>query len=381
MNVFFLTHWYPTSESPVTGIFIREHARAISLYHKVFVVHVVGMQRSNSALPKIQQEDENELTVFRVGYPKPKIKKTSWFQRLRLVNQVFNNLSSSGFRPDIIHANVYNTADLAVILGRKYNLPAVLTEHSSSFPRHLLKGTKALSARFFVNQLQMVMPVSENLITHMKEYGIRGPFIPVSNTVNCELFHPDGTKLSQLDGIKRILAVSSLVEVKRIDLLLQSTSMLIKKGYKFHLLIVGNGPERDRLCALAQQLDITDQVSFLGQKNKPEVAEYMRQVDLLVLTSQWENQPVVILEALASGLPVVAPDLGGIPEILTGMCGRLAEPGSVQSIAEQIAYLLENLSDYPSQPIANDARGRFSYPAVGKAFSQIYEQVSKEFKQ
>jgi glycosyltransferase involved in cell wall biosynthesis len=169
--------------------------------------------------------------------------------------------------------------------------------------------------------------------------------------------------------------------VKRIDLLLQSTSMLIKKGYKFHLLIVGNGPERDRLCALAQQLDITDQVSFLGQKNKPEVAEYMRQVDLLVLTSQWENQPVVILEALASGLPVVAPDLGGIPEILTGMCGRLAEPGSVQSIAEQIAYLLENLSDYPSQPIANDARGRFSYPAVGKAFSQIYEQVSKEFKQ
>jgi glycosyltransferase involved in cell wall biosynthesis len=227
----------------------------------------------------------------------------------------------------------------------------------------------------------MVMPVSENLITHMKGYGIRRPFIPVSNTVNCEIFHPDGTKLSQLDGIKRILAVSSLVEVKRIDLLLQSASILIKNGYKFHLLIVGDGPERDRLRTLAQQLDITDQVSVLGQKSKPEVAECMRQVDLLVLTSQWENQPVVILEALASGLPVVAPDLGGIPEILPGMCGRLAEPGSSQSIAEQIAYLLENLSDYPSQPIADDARGRYSYPAVGKAFSQIYEQVSKGFKQ
>jgi glycosyltransferase involved in cell wall biosynthesis len=303
------------------------------------------------------------------------IPKTTWLSRAASVHRVYRHLVETDMRPDIIHANVNNTADLAFMLGKIYHLPIVLTEHSSAYPRQLFSKTQALKARFFINQMQLIMPVSMDLSIYMRAYGIHGPFHVVSNTVDFNIFHPGRSKPSTIDGIKRILSVASLVKVKRIDLLLQAISLLKEKGRQFQLILAGDGPERGILMTMARKLNIYGVTTFLGMKNKQEIAELMRQADILILTSQWENQPVVILEALASGLPVLAPRVGGIPEILLPMCGRLVDPENVQSIFEQLEYLLDNLHNYRSDMIVEYARGKFSYAAVGQAYSQAYQKA------
>lgn len=380
MNVLFLTHWYPTSDSPISGIFIREHARAISQYHKVYIVHIEGIQRTHQPAPPIIRQIDENLHLIKISYLKPKIYKTAWIQRLRLGMEVVNQLIAEDSSPHIIHANVYNTADIAAILSKKYSIPAVLTEHSSSFPRRLIRGVNAITVPFFINQLQMVLPVSKNLIEHMRYYGVRGPFQVIPNTVNCDVFYPAIKKTNHSDGIRRILAVASLVRIKRIDFLLQASCILTKWSLPFHLSIIGDGPERQSLEEMVHHLKLGNQISFLGLKTKPEVADYMRHSDILALTSDWENQPVVILEALASGLPVIASRVGGISEILPPEYGRLVEPGNIHSIAEEIAYLINHLQDFSRSAIVQYAREKFSYSSIGKAFSEVYEKVINDFR-
>lgn len=380
MNVFFLTQWYPTPESPINGIFIREHARAISLFHNVFVVYVKGVQESDYSTPKILIDEDEHLTTFTISYPQSWLPKTAWWQRINLVFKVFNKLVNSGNQPDIIHANVYNTADLAALLRKRYRIPAVLTEHSSSFPRRLISNKRAVLIRYFVNQLQLILPVSEDLIQHMEAYRIQGPFHVIPNTVNTNIFYPEAAKPSKPDGMIRILAVASLVEVKRIDLLLHALTILKGKGRRFSLMIAGDGPERGKLEALARTLNLSTDTTFLGMKTKDEISGLMKQADILSLTSMWENQPVVVLEALASGLPVLAPSIGGIPEIVLPGCGRLFDPGNIQSIVTEMEQLLDNLQDYRSDNIAEYAHNKFSYTAVGQTYSLAYQQVMEEHK-
>jgi glycosyltransferase involved in cell wall biosynthesis len=237
-----------------------------------------------------------------------------------------------------------------------------------------------MKVRFYVNQLQLIMPISQDLIIHMKKYGISGPFLPIPNTVDTEIFSPGLAKSSDKDGIKRILVVSRLSKEKGVDLLLRALAILNNEGRNFQLLIVGDGPERGELESMVSQLDLSNNTTFLGFRNRDEVAALMRQADLLAMTSYWDNQPVAILEALASGLPVLASNVGGIPEILPPAYGRLAEPGNITAIKEQLQHFLDNVQDYSSEAIVGYAREKFSFSIIGQAYSNAYQQVVQDFK-
>lgn len=380
MNVLFLTQWFPTKESPANGIFVMEHARAVSLTHQVVLIHVKGVRPAGAKAHMSLDQVTERLAFATVSYQKSSLPKTAWIQRLYQTFHVFREVSSTGFTPDIIHANVYNTADLAVLLSRRYQIPAVLTEHASTYPRKLFSRVQASAVRFYINRMQLVMPVCENLAWHMNNYGIRGPFCVVPNAVDFDIFHPSPSKTGSQNGALRLLAVANLVQIKRIDLLLQAAARLKHAGRHFRLHIVGDGPLKSELRSLAYDLDIAAETQFLGFKSRIEVAELMRQADLLMLTSQWENQPVVALEAMACGLPVLAPRVGGIPEILLPICGSMAEPGDVDSIYEKMLHMLENLDSYQSHEISEYARSNFSHAAVAGAYTEAYQRAIEVYR-
>jgi L-malate glycosyltransferase len=378
-HILFLTQWYPTRQSPVNGIFIQEHARAISIYNQVTVLHIQGISTSPGPRMNPTMESDQGMTTYRLAYAKSPIPKTTWIRQYFAVDQIVRLLINAPSPPELIQANIYNTAGLAVFLGSRYNLPVILSENASTYPRDLFSKTQIFRIRFLLNQMDLILPVTENLKHHMLRYKIRGPYRCIPNTVNTRLFFPDRDKINRQSRIYRMLAVAGLNEVKGIDFLLKAVARLSQIRNDFELLIVGDGPERDTLNTLVSSLNISEFVRFAGQLGKNEISEIMRSSDLMVLTSRWDNQPVVLLEAMACGLPVLASEVGGIPEIVKPFCGVLVPPGDLQRIAQGLNHILNNLGEYDSRRIAEYAAQTYSYETVGKMFSDVYSEVIREF--
>jgi len=129
---------------------------------------------------------------------------------------------------------------------------------------------------------------------------------------------------------------------------------------------------------LCRQLGISDRVRFLGEKNKSEVAQFMREADFLVLPSFYESMPCVILEAFACGLPVLATEVGGIPEIVNVERGILVEPGNLEQLIKAVDYMLDHFRDFSSKNITSYAEQTFGYSAVAKRFDKLYQEILYE---
>jgi glycosyltransferase involved in cell wall biosynthesis len=150
---------------------------------------------------------------------------------------------------------------------------------------------------------------------------------------------------------------------------------LQKDRKDFYLDLVGDGPEREKYEEMVKSFSLRDFVQFHGVKPKEYIAELMRKSFFFVLPSFSENLPCVLIEAMASGLPCVATNVGGIPELVNKERGILVEPGNSTALAEAIDYMLDHYKDYNSFEISDYAKNNFSYEAVGKKISAVYEDL------
>jgi len=140
-----------------------------------------------------------------------------------------------------------------------------------------------------------------------------------------------------------VLAIGSLIPQKGFNVLLEAVSQLIENFPDLRLIIIGDGPERKNLLRRSNQLGISGKVIWKGHLPFEEVKEYLNQSTLLVHPSVGlgDAVPTVIKEAMATGLPVIASDIVGIPELLNyGKCGILVPSGDVQALADAIKDLL-----------------------------------------
>lgn len=372
LRILFLAGWYPTEDNPVFGIFVREHAKAVALYNDVVVLHPIGEPLLKRRY-KLSDTVEEGIRTLRVHYCHSPIPKTTYFIYLWSVTRAFHYLVKEGFKPDVIHAHIFHAGAPAVILGRLYKIPVVITEQSTGFPRRILSKTEVLEARFAMNRAQLILPVSDDLWKHIEAYGIQNKFQIVPNVVNMDLFHPEFSSRSR--ETKRILVVALLTPKKGVPYLLQALSQLEKKRDDFILDIVGDGPYRGEYEKQAWDLGIADKVKFHGLKPKEIVAKYMRQCDFLVLPSLVETFGAVIVEALAAGKPVIVTEIGGPKEIVTSQVGILVPPQDAQTLAGAIDYMLDHHRDYNPHKITQYAQKRYSYEAVGKALDSIYRSL------
>jgi len=226
-----------------------------------------------------------------------------------------------------------------------------------------------------MNRLRLIMPVSRDLQQFMERAGFRGPYEVIPNTVDTALFHPVSSKHRVPQKPVTILNVAMLQPIKGQSYLLEAMASLKTREMNCRLWMVGNGPEYQRLREQTDKLHIASDVSFLGVRTKSEVAELMRAADLFALTSLWENQPVALIEAMASGLPVIAPAIGGIPEIVKPEDGVLFEAGNVDDLVEKLATMIDHLDRYSSAESAKYAVETFGLTAVGQKFADIYEKI------
>ena len=374
LRVLFLPTWYPTEENPVACVFIKEHAKAVSLYNDVIVLYSEEAGEGVKGLSEtISDEIEDGIRTVRIKHKKSPLPKTSFFIYIWSIFAAFRRLLKEGWRPDVIHAHIYLAGIPAVVLGKIYKIPVVVSEHWSAFPRHALRKFDVLKARFAMNKARIILPVSQNLKEAIESYGIRNRFRVVPNVVNTEIFYPSLNK--NKSDKKKILLVALLSPIKGIPYLLQALAQLKERRQDFTLDIVGDGPNRQEYEKLTEKLELDEMVKFHGLKTKEDVAEFMRRCDFFVQPSLFETFGVIYIEAMACGKPIVATQLPVLQEKISKDRGILVPPENSNALAEAIDYMLDHYQEYFSEKIAQDVKDKFSYETVGKELDEIYRQM------
>lgn len=410
MKVLFIPEWYPSTDQPVNGLFVQEMARAAALYDDVVVLYTDPKPTQGcGSRCAISDEQEDGLRVVRVthghgqnnrsspvvpparaGSAKPSQSTDAslaevpryvrYIGRQMLhyyrIHRGFRMLLKEGWKPDILHAHVATAGVPAVLLGKLYHMPVVITEHSTAFPRGLARGIRRIQPKFAFEHADLVCPVSEGLKQSIESQGIRAKFQVIPNVVDPALFFPPDVRCIRTGARKHLLVVALLDPKKGIPYLLQALARLKSRRNDFVLDIVGDGPPRTEYEELTAALGLQDTVRFHGIKPKREVAEFMRNSDVMVVPSLVETFSVVAAEALTTGLPVVTTRCGGPEEFVTPEAGLVVNPGDPEALCEALDRVLSTLDKYPRQGLAQYGSRRFHPSAVGAQLHAVYARLA-----
>jgi glycosyltransferase involved in cell wall biosynthesis len=266
-----------------------------------------------------------EIPVYWVGRHKSKP------MRLFSIMNVARHLSLDVFQSQHFYTNLY-----VVATARMLGLHGIGAIRSNG--RNDVKSTGYIAGYFSLHLPRAIAANSQSAINNAMMQGVSRKqlhFLP--NVVDCEHFVTTSKPHSERI---RLLAVGTLIELKRMDRFLNLLKH-IKQQTIDHVsgCIAGDGPLRKKLEAQAFEMGLTPEtLTFKGRV--ADTANLYQSSDILVLPSDWEGTPNVVLEAMASGLPVVANAVGGVPEIIQhGETGYLIQPGDDAAMADAVLAL------------------------------------------
>jgi N-acetyl-alpha-D-glucosaminyl L-malate synthase BshA len=234
--------------------------------------------------------------------------------------------------------------------------------------------------RFAINESDMVTAVSQSLIDDTrKTLQISRPIELAYNFVDERIYFPRESSSLRAEFAgpheKILMHISNFRPVKRVSDVVD-LFMLVRQQMAAKLIFVGEGPELPKIMARVRDSGLADSVQFLGKQD--EVAEVISIADLLLLPSEKESFGLAALEAMACGVPVLASNTGGIPELIEhGVSGFIAPVGEISTMARHAIALLSDetkLSEMRRCAVAR-ARQCFSADAIVERYESLYEQV------
>jgi len=255
----------------------------------------------------------------------------------------------------------------AIVAARALGTPVVLNYRSGEAPDHLRRS--AVARRAIASVDRNVVP-SRFLVDVFASFGIEASIVP--NIVDGDRFRYRERRPLR----PRLLSTRNFDELYNVSCTLRAFRLVQDRYPEASLTLVGGGPEEARLRALARELDLR-QVAFAGRVDPDAIADVYRHHDIYVQTPNIDNMPTSVIEAYASGLPVVSTEAGGVPAILVdGVHGRLAPLDDHAAVA---ARVLELLGDEESaRRLAANAYERSracTWSAVREQWLDVYRSV------
>jgi glycosyltransferase involved in cell wall biosynthesis len=172
--------------------------------------------------------------------------------------------------------------------------------------------------------------------------------------------------------------VARLVPLKNLGLLLEAVALVGERVPATHLILVGDGPEADALRARAATLGIGNRVTFMGYVPQNETPALYRTADVFALSSDFDNSPNAVLEAMACGLPVVTTDVGGVREfVIDGVGGLVVPPNAAADMASALEKYLISADAAHAAGSRNCAKAvaEFSWRVSARRLMDVYQQV------
>ncbi len=397
MKILLFSTLFPNAAERTKGVFVENRLRHLKNDADVdvkviapvpyfpFTHSVFGTYAQYAKAPLYEQRDG--VDIYHPRYlVLPKVgmnltPHTLYRAGLKMAKELIEN----GFDFDIIDAHyLYPDGVAASWIATALNKPFVMTARGSDvtqipdYTRPRQQILKAVTAASHVNT------VSESLRQGLIDLGADGSKITtLRNGIDLEMFKSsernETRKNLGLGTEKVVVFAGLLIERKRVDLILEVTA----KIPDLVALIIGDGPELKNLQDQANILGITNRVQFLGQKEHHKLKKYFSAADILLLLSEREGWPNVLLEAMACGTPVVATAVGGVEEFVgrpdaSPESGKFVRSHDAEEIAETVRALLE---DYPDREAVRTYAEGFSWEDTSRGQMKIFTQVIEKIKE
>jgi 1,2-diacylglycerol 3-alpha-glucosyltransferase len=326
---------------------------------------------------------------------------------------------------DVIHTHGIFLPTMALGVARAFNLPLIHTYHtrmrdyvhhypgyptlawltderrwyarysrsrrriSRSLRGGLDRGAIAFAGRFdvwYANHCTSIICPAQPMADELLQMGVHKPLFVIGNAVDVEQLNiplPDPFPESGIpDGAPRLISVGRLGLEKSMDELLRRFRLIHERVPQAKLVLIGDGPERDHLQALAKSLGLLEAVIFQGYVPAQDIAAYYQHADLFVFASTSEVHPMVGLEAAACGLPIVARAKMGITKcVVDGLTGFLVDPEDSRAFADRAVELLQDaeMRQAFSQAARDWAHREVGLPRMAHQAVEVYQRSIQAF--
>jgi len=384
-KILWLASWYPNETEPFNGDFIKRQAEAVSIFQPLIIIFA-GKKLSGTMYNKPDSESAiKNLQEFILYYPDAgtgiisKIRSLCYYFRKHL--EIITKLRENNELPNLVHVQVAMKSGLiALYLKWKYKIPYVLSEHWSGYYE---ESDDSLFRKSFLDKYltrrilktaSRLLPVSNALGNQISHYWAQVPFQAIPNVVNTRFFY--STPIIS-EKIFRFIHVSSLQHPKNPEGIIRAFQALLHQGIQAELVLVGPlNPEL--LEFIKNSKGLNNKLHCVGEISYEQVGYELRKSQALVLFSYYETMSCVIIEALCTGIPVIASRVGGVPELIQQENGILISAGKETELTEAMKEIIRNYRNYNRTGISQRASDQFSYETVGKEIIHVYESVLNE---
>mgnify|MGYP000887162296 CR=1 FL=1 len=367
---------YPTYGG--SGVLATELGKALA--QKGHHVHFITYQqpvRLNAFIPNIYYHEVQVPTYPLFDFPPYETALAS-----TMVDVIKNNsLDLLHVHYAIPHASAAYMAK-QILKQQGIEIPVVTTLHGTDITLVGRDKTYAPVVAFSINESDVITAVSQNLREETyKAFDINKDIEVIYNFVDVERFNR-----KPLDAFKKVLApngerillhASNFRKVKRVQDVVK-VFYEVQKEIPSKLMLVGDGPERPNMEELGRSLGICDQITFVGKQDQME--DIFAIADLFLLTSEYESFGLAALEAMASKVPVISTNAGGLGEVnIEGQTGFMADVGDVKAMSEKAIEILRNNETLQAfkERAFNHAQ-QFNIDAIIPEYESIYRRFCKD---
>jgi glycosyltransferase involved in cell wall biosynthesis len=381
MNILFIAPKYPSVYNNFRAPFFREQAIAIGKRHNVTYVSAELHLESFSSI--------NSLSFIKKDIDGIQLHELAIKKGLPLINSYLHVKQATRYieryidlrKIDVIHCQTsFIAGAIAYKLNKKYDIPYVITEHSYYTKQSDLIVKKQFRPEFKsalhkhittrnLKNASAVIAVGKYLKADINSFISRDIDV-VPNVVNTDRFslNREGS-----DTI-RIGVVGNLTPPKGIDILIDAVAKIKNKNTT--LQIVGDGLEMDNLKQLAKERGIENRCIFRGHIPPDNIGEFYKTTDIFVLPSKHETFGVVLVEAIASGIPVITTLCGEPENIVTPEIGIVANRADSNDLATKIDTMIDTIDNYSPKELRDHAINNYGTDSFNNKIDEIYRRVT-----
>ena len=377
MKIVFFTRGFPSENDIMAGNYEAVQAKALAAKGcQVSVVTNRELSRHHLLdIGRIRHRKVDGVDVYEgtsLSFSKRFIRRINRYTRRWSYSRLFKRCISEHGMPDVLHGHIVSTSSFTIFLKEKYHLPYIITEHwSKTFVSESPKWLRQMTSAYY--KADKVICVSQALAYALKQnFSVRS--IVINNMVNDKFFQ--SVKKTRNDKLFRLLACGAFRKDrnKGFDILVDAVAKAQFPG-NVHLDIVGDGEDRPFVEDKIAEYGLSGQIHLLGVKTPDEVSDLLCRSDCFVLSSRLETFAIVVIEAMAKGLPVIATRCGGPETFLQPEHGLLVEKENVAALADAMKYMTTHAGDYDPAAIRQFCHDHFSQDVIASQIIDVYKQV------